>query len=88
MYSAYAEITDYVKDHGIGEYFVADIALNEGNGGNTGYFGGWGMVVVYENSKMKWRDVTIFDGYAYLPGQTNTYGELPVQASELLKVVI
>lgn len=78
MYSAYAEITDYVKDHGIGEYFVADIALNEGNGGNTGYFGGWGMVVVYENSKMKWRDVTIFDGYAYLPGQTNTYGELPV----------
>ncbi len=68
MYTAYAEVTDYVRQHGTGMYTVADIALIEGPGGNTGYFGGWGMVVVYENSKMKWRDVTIFDGYAYVQG--------------------
>lgn len=82
MYSAYAEVTDYVKEHGIGEYFVADMALREGNGGNTGYYGGWGMIVVYENSKMKWRDVTIFDGHAYIYDEKNsdtmTYYELPV----------
>jgi gliding motility-associated-like protein len=70
MYSAYAEITDYVKANGIGEYFVADIATIEGNGGNTGYYGGWGMVVVYENSQMNWRDVTVFDGHAYVQGST------------------
>ncbi|NNF86511.1 MAG: HYR domain-containing protein, partial [Winogradskyella sp.] len=66
MYSAYAEVTDYVTANGIGEYFVADIATLEGNGGNIGYYGGWGMVVVYENSKMNWRDVTVFDGHAYV----------------------
>lgn len=68
MYSAYAEVTDYVRDHGLGEYFVADIALAEGDGGATGFYGGWGMIVVYENSKMKWRDITIFDGHAYVAG--------------------
>ncbi|MCB0435264.1 MAG: hypothetical protein KDD08_04255, partial [Mangrovimonas sp.] len=70
MYSAYAEITQYVIDNGLGEYFLADMALVEGDGGSTGYYGGWGMVVVYENSKMKWRDVTVFDGHAYVIGDT------------------
>lgn len=77
MYSAYAEVTDYVKANGLGEYFVADIALQEGNGGGTGFYGGWGLIVVYENSKMKWRDVTLFDGHAYVAGGNYTY-ELPV----------
>ena len=39
MYSAYAEVTDYVKANGIGNYFAADIALIEGNGGGTGFYG-------------------------------------------------
>ena len=82
MYSAYAEVTDYVKQHGLGSYTVADMALREGNGGNTGFYGGWAMIVVYENSKMKWRDVTIFDGHAYIRDEANsdtmTYYELPV----------
>ena len=77
MYSAYTEITDYVIQNGIGDYFVADIATVEGNGGNIGYYGGWGMVVVYENSKMKWRDITVFDGHAYVPSSTTSY-DIPV----------
>jgi hypothetical protein len=82
MYSAYAEVTDYVKAKGLGEYTVADIALREGDGGGTGYFGGWGMIVVYENPLMKDRDVTIFDGHAYVYDELNsdamTYYELPI----------
>ncbi|WP_321295790.1 hypothetical protein [Marinifilum fragile] len=80
IFAAYAEVTDYVQDHGIGEYFVADMALREGDGGGTGYSGGWGLVVVYENSKMKWRDVTLFDGYAYVQhlGGASTSYELPI----------
>ncbi len=77
MYSAYAEVTDYVKQHGIGNYTVADIALREGNGGSAGYYGGWAMIVVYENSKLPLRDVTIFDGHAYVRGGVASY-ELPV----------
>lgn len=78
MYSAFVEITDYVRANGIGEYTVANIATREGNGGATGYYGGWGLIVVYENSKMKWRDVTIFDGHAYVQGNSVVNYELPV----------
>ena len=78
MYSAYAEITDYVRTNGVGEYTVADMALVEGNGGGTGYYGGWGIVVVYENSKMKWRDITVFDGHAYVQGSTSVSHQIPI----------
>ena len=40
MYSGYIEVTDYVRTNGLGAYQVADIALIEGNGGGTGYYGG------------------------------------------------
>ncbi|MCF8273554.1 MAG: hypothetical protein K9I95_06955, partial [Flavobacteriaceae bacterium] len=73
MYSAYKEITSYVQQNGLGEYFVADIALREGNSDATGYYGGWGMVVVYENSKMNYRNVTVFDGHAYVPSATTSF---------------
>ncbi|WP_290866491.1 hypothetical protein, partial [Flavobacterium sp.] len=78
IYSAYAEVTDYVKSHGVGAYFAADMALLEGNPGGTGYSGGWGMIVIYENSKMKYRDVTIFDGYAYVQASNTSGFTLPV----------
>ncbi|MBN2776583.1 MAG: DUF11 domain-containing protein, partial [Bacteroidales bacterium] len=78
MYSAYAEVTDYVRQYGVGEYLVANVALREGNGGGTGYYGGWAMVVIYENSKMNWRDVTIFDGHAYVAGSVTADFTIPV----------
>src|SRR5690606_3416213 len=68
MFAAYAEVTEYVQQNGIGNYVVADIARTEGDGGSVGYYGGWGMVIIYETSKMKWRDITVFDGYAYVVG--------------------
>ncbi len=77
MYSAYKEVTDYVRTNGIGVYTAADIALVEGSGGGTGYYGGWSLIVVYENSKMKYRDVTIFDGHAYVTSGTANF-EIPV----------
>ena len=78
IYSAYTEITDYVRTNGIGQYWAADMALLEGNVGGTGYAGGWGIIVVYENSKMKYRDITIFDGYAYVSSGNNSALDLPV----------
>ncbi|MDO5980693.1 gliding motility-associated C-terminal domain-containing protein [Flavivirga spongiicola] len=68
IFTAYTEVTQYVRDNGLGEYFVADIALNEGSIDINGYSGGWGMVIVYENALMKWRNVTVFDGYAFVEG--------------------
>lgn len=67
MYASYADVTQIVSDNGgIGEYTVADIATTEGQANPYGYYGGWGLVVVYQNIDMKWRDVTVFDGYAYV----------------------
>lgn len=78
MYAAYVEVTNLVKEGGTGEYWVADMNLSEGNGGTTGYYGGWGMIVIYENEKMNLRDVTVFDGYAYVKGNVVKNYELPV----------
>lgn len=77
MYSAYVEVTDYVRDSGIGQYTVADIALSAGSGGGTGYYGGWGLVVVYENSQLRYRDITIFDGHAFVAAGQASY-DIPV----------
>ncbi|KEO73215.1 hypothetical protein EL17_12740 [Anditalea andensis] len=79
MYSAYAEVTDLVKSNGLGQYFVADIATTEGRDTDVGYYGGWGMVVVYENSKMNWRDVTVFDGHAYVTGSRALEYQIPIE---------
>ncbi|WP_293871669.1 hypothetical protein, partial [Flavobacterium sp.] len=80
IYAAYAEVTDYVRQNGIGKYTLADMALLEGGQtSGTGFSGGWGMIVIYQNSKMKYRDITIFDGYAYVDAGNSAAGiELPV----------
>lgn len=74
IYSAYADVTNYVRLHGAGTYFAADIALAEGNGSSTGFSGGWGLVVVYANDQMKQRDITVYDGHAFvLNGNSSGY---------------
>lgn len=78
IYSAYAEVTDYVRSHGVGTYFAADLAVSEGNGGGTGFSGGWGLIVVYENYKMKYRDITIYDGHAYVLSSNINGFTLPI----------
>ena len=78
MYAAYADVTQYVRANKGGNYFVADLATSAGSTDNTGYFGGWGLVVVYANPTMKWRDITVFDGYAHVAGSTTTSYQLPI----------
>ncbi len=72
LYSAFADVTEYVRVNGIGEYFIADIALTEGSQSPDGLSGGWGMLVIYENSEMNWRDITVFDGHAFVSGNNGT----------------
>lgn len=82
IYSAYADITQQVKNLGNawGTFSVADVATTIGDGGSVGYYGGWGLVVIFENPEMKWRDITMFDGYSYIAqsGSGTTYGQLSV----------
>ncbi|MBW1655104.1 T9SS type B sorting domain-containing protein [Flavobacterium quisquiliarum] len=79
MFSAYAEVTDYVRANGVGEYFAADIAATEGaDGGTIGKYAGWGLVVIYENSNMKNRDITVFDGHAFVNNNITANYTIPV----------
>jgi hypothetical protein len=79
MYSSYAEVTQYVQNNGVeGIYTVADIALNEGNGGSTGFYGGWGMVVIYANNDLPLKDITVFDGHAYVAGNITADFTIPL----------
>ena len=91
MYTSFVDLTQQVRALGAaawGTYAVGNVATTIGSGGNTGYFGGWGMVIIYENASMKWRDITVFDGFSQIEwdGTTSgwsqtrvtTYGELPL----------
>lgn len=80
IYSAFADVTEYVRANGVGEYTVADIATTDGcgtylyssggdislRGNESGKSAGWGMIVIYENNGMNWRNVSVFDGYSYI----------------------
>jgi hypothetical protein len=66
VFVGYTDITEYVQRYGMGEYWVADIPLQAGISTDTGLFGGWGMVVVYENDEMEKRNIVIQDGYGYV----------------------
>ena len=74
IFVGYAEVTDIVRQYGEGNYFCANICCPEtndpgANGERIGYCGAWCMVVVYENSNMKWRDITVFDGDIFVESE-------------------
>lgn len=79
LFVGYADVTDMVKSAGSGEYWVGNLALQEGTGGSIGFFGGWGMVVVYENALMEARDVVVFDGFAYVESYLSQNNFLNIQ---------
>ncbi len=81
MYSAFADVTDIIKNlsNPSGTYTVANIALKESDyTDGTGFYGGWALLVVYENPAMNFRDVVVFDGHAYVAGNTTASYSIPV----------
>lgn len=89
MYSAMANVTDYVRQHGVGTYTVANIALNEAQTSDgTGLYGGWGMVVIYYNTKMNKRNITLFDGHSHVVFQSggNNSADIVVDGIQTIPV--
>jgi hypothetical protein len=75
IYVAYKDVTNLVTSGG--NYFGANIALRQGST-TIGFGGGWGMVVIYENPTMKWRDIVVFDGFSNVPYNNNAPRRLSV----------
>ncbi len=63
-FMAHADVTGIVQAAGSGEYVVANIALVTGSG-FTGPFGGWTMVIVYEDPTEKSRNIAVWDGFQF-----------------------
>ncbi len=60
-YQGVVDVTDYVKAHGAGEYWVADIQTTQGYNVSAG----WNLVVVVQDKTQtrKLKNITLFDGY-------------------------
>lgn len=91
MYTAFYDVTDLVSAAKTGTYSVANIATFEGSDGLTnpriGYYAGWGLVVVYENAALPWRNITVFDGFGYVKGSSSSsnYGTLNVSGFQAVQ---
>jgi uncharacterized repeat protein (TIGR01451 family) len=59
-YGGSADVTDYVREHGRGTYWVSNIRTNVGN---KDVHAGWSLVVAYANPADPPRNLSIFDGY-------------------------
>ena len=63
LYQGFVDVTDFVKNNGTGTYTVGNAALSIGNGGNAGNYGGWCIVVVYENESLPFNSIRYYDGF-------------------------
>ncbi len=63
FYQAFVDITSLVQQQGGGTYTVGNGAFSSGLGGDFGNYGGWSIVVAYENPTLDFNSVRIYDGY-------------------------
>ena len=63
FYQAFADITDMVRQKRAGTYTVGNGPFSTGTGGDFGNYGGWSIVVVYENPALSFNSVRLYDGF-------------------------
>ncbi|MCB1584425.1 MAG: DUF11 domain-containing protein, partial [Xanthomonadales bacterium] len=78
-YQVTADITGIVNAAGSGTYTVGGLEANNGADG-LGFYGGWSIVVVYENNTLPFRRLNLFDGAARITNTTT----VPVTVTGLL----
>ncbi len=67
-FAAFADITDLISANGNGTYTLKDLIPDTSSqycpppDGNSTYFGGWAVTVIYEDASLPLNQVNIFDG--------------------------
>src|SRR5690554_5993224 len=73
-FAAYADVTNIVQATGNGTYTFSDMDLNSVIGpycgGGTNY-GGWSIIVIYEEPGLLLNQITLFDGLQYVDSGRN-----------------
>ncbi len=59
-YQGFADVTSLVADSRSGEYTIANVQAGRG----SDRYGGWALVVAYQDPNEPLRNLTVFDGYA------------------------
>jgi len=59
-YGGFADVTNLVSSGGSGTYWVGNIQTTTGGGGQ---WGGWSLIVAYQNNNELLNNITVFDGY-------------------------
>jgi uncharacterized repeat protein (TIGR01451 family) len=68
-YFCFKDITNLVQTTGgNGRFTLADIVSQTGS---NNLFGAWSIIVVFKNSLLSMRNLTVFDGMAYVSNQNN-----------------
>ena len=62
-YQAFADITSFITTGGTGTYSVGNAALSTGIIDNGGNYGGWCIVIVYENPTINYNSIRLYDGF-------------------------
>jgi uncharacterized repeat protein (TIGR01451 family) len=63
-YQSYVDIKPFIQANGAGTYTVADIPLAAGAMNNGGHYGGWCIMIAYENTALPFTSVRIYDGFS------------------------
>lgn len=64
VYQSFVDITNFINSNGSGTYTVADLPVTTGIASSGGYFGGWVIVVAYENPTQPYNSIRLYDGFA------------------------
>lgn len=86
VYSCFADITELFKRKGDihnpnGEYRVANLKTMKGREGNLGNYGGWSLVVIYDNRydpNEKFRNISVYSGYKVISARHNTQTHIDI----------
>ncbi len=72
-YSAFADITNLIDTKEAGVYTAANIILTEGLISNGGNYGGWSMLIIYNDpdKKLHYKNISVFNGFQYMKSNGN-----------------
>jgi conserved repeat domain len=62
-YQAFTDITGFIETNGAGTYTVGNVPLSVGVIDNGGNYGGWCIVLVYENPSLNYNSIRLYDGF-------------------------
>jgi uncharacterized repeat protein (TIGR01451 family) len=71
-YQSFVDITSFINTNGGGTYTVADLPVTSGTSSTGGKYGGWVIVVAYENLSQPYNSIRLYDGFSQVYSNGNT----------------